>query len=519
MSDEDRAIRIIPFLGKKKDWSIWSGKFRANATAKGYLKVLEGKETIPDESEILDANNTADKVKIKIRKANENAYNALIQSMTTPTVFQKVDNAKTKELPNGDSAKAWKSLLQKFEPDSLTTATNYEKEFTDLVLDSADKDPEDFIEDLQTMRLQISKTSKNKIIIDDDKFMRHVLTSLPSEYDETVKGMKKLYGENKLSIDDMVDELAEQFSILEFRRKQRENKEDKEDLALVVMEKEKEKEVTKTEEPKLTVQGNPYAGLQYQAPQLNAGYRNYRYPTQFKGTCYVCGEQGHKGSQCPKRFQMVGTQPNVNTQGQMGMPFKPRFNGNCLYCGIYGHKAIDCRKRIAAEARMGGNRPMIPPGMNPNIGMNTNGLRNDQANYAIQPFMGMCRPVNQVQTMSEQMMQIPPQFSPTDSQNSSVEEEGIALICHEQLIEDVSETTKVSSSDLESEEWSSVEDKSSISMSDDERSENVNEQEIESSNEEEGEEWQMVPEEVSILTMEEDARTKRLVTLATARFS
>ena len=113
-----------------------------------------------------------------------------------PMAFQRVKNAVTTELPNGDANKAWKSLLSKFEPDNLTSATLLEKKFTETYLDNIEQDPEDFVEDLLTMRAQIAKASKQIITIDDDKFMRHVMTSLPEEYNETVKELKKLYTAN-----------------------------------------------------------------------------------------------------------------------------------------------------------------------------------------------------------------------------------------------------------------------------------------------------------------------------------
>lgn len=66
--------------------------------------------------------------------------------------FQRVKNAFTPELPNGDALKAWKSLLSKFEPDNLTSATLLETKFTEAFLEDLGQDPEDFVEDLLTMK-------------------------------------------------------------------------------------------------------------------------------------------------------------------------------------------------------------------------------------------------------------------------------------------------------------------------------------------------------------------------------
>ena len=103
---------------------------------------MEGDEIPPPDSEIINSttNDDAEKEKLRIRKANDMAYNALIQSMDMPMAFQRVKNAVTTELPNGHANKAWKSLLSKFEPDNLTSATLLEKKFTEIYLDNIEHD-------------------------------------------------------------------------------------------------------------------------------------------------------------------------------------------------------------------------------------------------------------------------------------------------------------------------------------------------------------------------------------------
>ena len=51
MSEEtstyDKSVRIIRFSGKQSDWRIWSIKFLAYASVKGYRDILLGKVTMP----------------------------------------------------------------------------------------------------------------------------------------------------------------------------------------------------------------------------------------------------------------------------------------------------------------------------------------------------------------------------------------------------------------------------------------------------------------------------------------
>ena len=43
---EKKSIKIIEFSGKDKDWKIWSRKFLAQASYKGYRNLLTGTEII-----------------------------------------------------------------------------------------------------------------------------------------------------------------------------------------------------------------------------------------------------------------------------------------------------------------------------------------------------------------------------------------------------------------------------------------------------------------------------------------
>ena len=65
MSD-DSAVRLKTFSGKEEDWETWAPQFLTRAEAKGYRGIAEGKETPPNDSEVLDPNLSTDKEKIKI---------------------------------------------------------------------------------------------------------------------------------------------------------------------------------------------------------------------------------------------------------------------------------------------------------------------------------------------------------------------------------------------------------------------------------------------------------------------
>ena len=85
----------------------------AIATLKGYRKVLEGKETVPDEDDDLDTTlyNAAEIKKLTAaRKFNTLGYNKLLLSCQDKISFGLVDEGITDELPSGALCLAWKDL-------------------------------------------------------------------------------------------------------------------------------------------------------------------------------------------------------------------------------------------------------------------------------------------------------------------------------------------------------------------------------------------------------------------------
>ncbi len=100
----------IKFSGKSEEYSGWSERFLAYAGIKGVEDYYTGttssgvKIKIPDDSDILDETDTAQKILINARKENRIAYGYLRLCTTNVTASQLINNAKTKQLPKGDAA-------------------------------------------------------------------------------------------------------------------------------------------------------------------------------------------------------------------------------------------------------------------------------------------------------------------------------------------------------------------------------------------------------------------------------
>ncbi len=286
---------------------MWSRQFLARAQVKGYRSILEGKEAVPAYNEKIDETTSQGKTKLLLRNLNESAYSDLILSMEDEVNFALVDEATTKELPDGDAALAWKNLCNKHEPKTSATKVELKLRFNQSKLEDARKDPEEWVTELEILRQKL-KVMKSEIT--DEDMMIHILNNLPKEYENLVE-----VAEQKL--DDKSDPLdLEGLKTLLRRKYQR--------IKRLDSENDKEEEA-------LLTRGT------------------------YKGRCHKCGQWGHKRADCKSngtsnhrnKSNNNRVQGNNNNNNQEAK--KPKFNGNCNYCKKRGHKEVDCFKKKREE--------------------------------------------------------------------------------------------------------------------------------------------------------------------------
>ena len=99
---EDKAIRTIPFNGKKTDYIIWRARFLSFAKIRGCKQILLGTTSIPDGNKVLTKG--IDDAEILIRNLNALAYSVLNIAVSDAVSFGAVYNAQTKELHDGYAA-------------------------------------------------------------------------------------------------------------------------------------------------------------------------------------------------------------------------------------------------------------------------------------------------------------------------------------------------------------------------------------------------------------------------------
>ena len=81
--DKLKAIKVLKFTGKESEWDHWSEKFVPLARARGFTRILLGKEQAPNADEEIDRKKNDGsyelteaerKEKKRLRQANGNAY-------------------------------------------------------------------------------------------------------------------------------------------------------------------------------------------------------------------------------------------------------------------------------------------------------------------------------------------------------------------------------------------------------------------------------------------------------------
>jgi hypothetical protein len=272
--NEEKVIRVIPFDGKVENWRMWKVKFTAKATQGGYRGAIEGTIVVPEESKVLDEVKDVDL--IKNRLANNNAYTCLCLSCNG-VAFGSVEKATTVALPSGDAALAWKNLCSKYEPKTQMSMVALKKELAQCRLESVDTDPDEWINVLEHYRMRIRGINIAKAMSDED-MMIHMLANLPQEYSEFVTTIENDLEQTTitLTLDQMMDRLRNFY-----RRKFESKSNGKSEVALTAT---------------------------------------------FNGTCFTCGEKGHKSFECTKN----GTK-------------------YCDYCKKKGHNENDCWSKKKAD--------------------------------------------------------------------------------------------------------------------------------------------------------------------------
>ena len=91
-----------------------------------------------------------------------------------------MENALTDEFPDGDAKKAWENLTEIFEPTTMSNKVALSREFINNVLKDVNKNPDTWIDELETLQKRLWKVNGKKT---DEELIMHILNGLPKEHD------------------------------------------------------------------------------------------------------------------------------------------------------------------------------------------------------------------------------------------------------------------------------------------------------------------------------------------------
>ena len=325
---EEKSIRTIPFSGKKHEYIIWRARFLSFAQIRGCKQILLGKTKVPDASMTLVKG--TDDPEILSRHSNAVAYSMLNMAVSDSVSFGAVYNAQTKELPDGDAAKALANLDKIYKSKSSAKKNELEQNFNDCKLLKEEKSPDEYFADLDKIRLQLQIDYDLKTY-DDEKVKSHILYNVkPRIYDTVIHVIKR-------DIDMGTTITLENL---------------KEDLRRVYAQRHseyKERDRGHREESVLYANTNPG----------KFGNGKFKFKKVFKGDCRICGKKGHKAADCWEQDKNKERRPvNYKLKNEAAYLMTDQ-KKKCTYCGKENHTVEQCFKKQRDEKKPAGQNREI----------------------------------------------------------------------------------------------------------------------------------------------------------------
>jgi len=177
----EEKTRIVNFDGSMDNWRMWSQKFLAIETKKGWNEILTGSVIVLEFDNTLAEGSKRYKKMIKLKLMNASLYAELILCQDDNVAFDLVVEAVTNKLPKKDAALAWTNLKNKYESTSMTELMSLKQEFYSSKLINISKNPDMWISKMEKLRKRLNVDFKAKIT--DLDMITQILNNLPIEYD------------------------------------------------------------------------------------------------------------------------------------------------------------------------------------------------------------------------------------------------------------------------------------------------------------------------------------------------
>ena len=190
-----KGIKVYKLNNMKESWHEFTLKFKVIADGRRYDEIIEGKATPLDEKEDLEilaeddgAAKKAKQEKQLARAANKKGFRDLVMS-TEGILLNIVENSTSNKLMRGDLKKAWRRLERRWNPKTREDKVQFYTKLLHHKLENVKHRPMDWLAFMEKKR---NKLANSGHIMDDERFISHLLKSLPkAEYEGAILVIKE----------------------------------------------------------------------------------------------------------------------------------------------------------------------------------------------------------------------------------------------------------------------------------------------------------------------------------------
>jgi hypothetical protein len=307
--DDIRAVKSLPFSGKRADFMIWKSKFLAICIYHNCANIMTSLTDIaPNEATDLDPLVPEHIPLIALRNQNKKAFMLLTLAITERVSYDAIINARTTELPNGDAKLAWTHLLELHQPTTRTELHHLQQQFHQCTLKSITKNPDDWFAQLEHIRVQLRIDHATDI--PDDQMKTQILYNTdPDEYKIAKELLKhQLNMGNDVTINTIKSTYRQIYGSHVLEHKQT-----------------KQHKGGRSSEVALVAKG--------------------KFAKKFKGDCRHCGRKGHKSPDCWEREQNKAKRPTNWKSQHKETALVAQAKMHCDYCGKDNHTEDRCFKK------------------------------------------------------------------------------------------------------------------------------------------------------------------------------
>ena len=261
--------------------------------SKEVLKVDADLRGTQAELDDLDPKKVVDKAEIRAGQRNDTAVAQLTMSFQTAGLFDKVNQVKTTDWPDGLATSIVTRLKQDYQPIDRISRIEMRRKMNEVSMMN-DDDPKVIFKQISTIRNHYAGLC---IVVEDEDLMTSVMEKALAQYASVLVVEERVRG-NALTLTHLEQPMRSQYRIFKERK-------------------------DKTNHGELLLTG-------------------------FDGKCYKCNKVGHRANKCPESNTGSSRYDRNNGQDKRG----GRFKGKCNNCGKEGHKGADCwQKEENADKR------------------------------------------------------------------------------------------------------------------------------------------------------------------------